>query len=143
MEEQTVAYETGSLGTFGFVWGNPRAVDKLLPIGKGHIPGASLIMSSTRMELCGIFAAITHLRLVVQFYHIVPPENLSCRIYCDSKGALSRVGDKFYDGFGTTWLDVPHAIRSRSCDTDLSSPAAHICLLAMGKRSCAEQQTAP
>jgi hypothetical protein len=96
------------LGTFGFVWGKPRAVDKLLPIGKGHVPGASLIMSSPRTELCGIFAAITHLRLVVQFYHIVPPKNLFCHIHCDNKGALSRVGNKFYDGFCTTWRCCMH-----------------------------------
>jgi hypothetical protein len=35
------------LGTFGFLWADPDAVDDLLPIGKGQVPGASLIMSST------------------------------------------------------------------------------------------------
>jgi hypothetical protein len=45
------------LSTFGFIWGDLNAVDELLPIGKGHAPGASLIMSSTRTEMCGLFAA--------------------------------------------------------------------------------------
>jgi ribonuclease HI len=105
------------LGTFGFVWGNHAAVDELLPVGKGHVPGESLIMSSTRTELCGLFAAITHLRLVVEYYHIIPNKNVSCRIYCDSKAALARVVDKYYDGFGTTWrcrthYDLKVAIRT-------------------------------
>jgi hypothetical protein len=91
------------LGTFGFVWGVTRnEVDTLLPVGKGNVPGASLIMSSTRTELCGLFAAVTHLRLVVEYYHIIPNKNVSCRIFCDSKAALARVADKYYDGFGTT-----------------------------------------
>jgi ribonuclease HI len=105
------------LGTFGFVWGKSTAVDELLPVGEGHVPGASLIMSSTRTELCGLFAAITHLRLVVEYYHIVPPKNASCCIYCDSKAALARVADKYYDGFGTSWrcrthYDLEVAIRT-------------------------------
>jgi ribonuclease HI len=105
------------LGTFGFVWGVPNEVDKLLPVGKGHVPGASLIMSSTRTELCGLFAAVTHLRLVVEYYRIIPDKNVSCRIYCDSKAALARVDDKYYDGFGTTWrcrtnYDLEVAIRT-------------------------------
>jgi hypothetical protein len=60
------------LCTFGFVRGSPAEVDELLPVGKGHVPGESLIMSSTRTALCGLFAAITHLRLVVEYYHIIP-----------------------------------------------------------------------
>jgi hypothetical protein len=56
-------------------------------------------MSSSRAEMCGLFAAITHLRLVVEYYAIIPNKNDSCRI---SKGALARVADQYYDGFGTT-----------------------------------------
>jgi ribonuclease HI len=96
------------LGTFCFVWGSPAAVDELLPVGKGYVPGESLIMSSTRTELCGLFAAITHLRLVVEYYHIIPNKNVSCRIYCDSKADLARVVDEYYDGFGTTWRCRTH-----------------------------------
>jgi hypothetical protein len=58
--------------------------------------------------LCGIFAAITHLRLVVEYYHIIPNKNVSCRIHCDSKAALARVVDEYYDGFGTTWRCRTH-----------------------------------
>jgi hypothetical protein len=105
------------LGTFGFVWGKSSVDDELLPSGKGHVPGASIIMSSTRTELCGLFAAITHLRLAVEYYAIIPHANSSCRIYCDSKAALARVVDEYYDGFGTTWrcrthYDLEVAIRT-------------------------------
>jgi hypothetical protein len=34
------------LGTFGFVWGDISKANALLPIVKGHVPGAPLIMSS-------------------------------------------------------------------------------------------------
>jgi ribonuclease HI len=113
------------LGTYGFVWGNYSAVDKLLPIGKGHVPGASFIMSSTRAEMCGLFAAITHLRLVVEYYAIIPNKNDSCRIYCDSKGALARVADQYYDGFGTTRRCRPHydlEVAIRTCLLKLPIP---------------------
>ncbi len=93
-----------ALGTFGFVWGDYTSGDEPLPIGKGHVPGDSLIMSSTRTELCGVFAALTHLRLVVEYYRIAPHQTSSCRIYCDSKAALARVVDEYYEAFGTTWL---------------------------------------
>jgi ribonuclease HI len=74
-------------------------------------------MSSTRTEMCGLFAALTHLRLVVEYFHIIPKETASCRIYCDSKAALARVDDKYYDDFGTTWrcrrhYDLEVAIRT-------------------------------
>ena len=100
-------------------------VDKLLPVGKGHVPGASLIMSSTRTELCGLFAAVTHLRLVVEYYHIIPNKNVSCRIYCDSKAALARVADKYYDGFGTTWrcrTNYDFEVAIRTCLLQLPIP---------------------
>jgi ribonuclease HI len=112
-------------GTFGYVWGNSAAVDKLLPIGKGHVPGASFIMSSTRAEMCGLFAAITHLRLVVEYHAILPNKNVSCRIHCDSKGALARVVDKYYDGFGTTGRCRTHydlEVAIRTCLLKLPIP---------------------
>jgi hypothetical protein len=113
------------LGTFGFVWGKPSGIDKLFSIGKGRVPGAPFIMSSTRAEMCGLFAAVTHLRLVVEYHAIRPNKEASCRIYCDSQGALARVADKHYDGFGTsarcrTHYDLEVAIRS--CLRTLSIP---------------------
>jgi ribonuclease HI len=96
------------LGTFGYVWRDPNLDDELLPIGMGHVPGASLIMPSTRTEMCGLFAALTHLRLVVEYFHIVLSEKASCRIYCDSRAALARVDDKYYEDFGTTWRCRQH-----------------------------------
>ena len=105
-----------SLGTFGFLWGAP-ALDTLILSGKGRVPGSSFIMSPTRTELCGIFAALTYLRLVIEFYHVVLPKKVSCCIYSDSKSALTQVQDRYsYEGFGTTWrcrthYDLEAAIR--------------------------------
>jgi hypothetical protein len=48
------------------------------------------------------------LRLVVEFYHVVLPKDASCFIYCDSKAALARVQDTYYEGFGTTWRCHTH-----------------------------------
>jgi hypothetical protein len=56
------------LGTFGYLWSDPQLTGELLPFGMGHVPGASLIMSSTRTEMGGIFAALTHLRLIAEFF---------------------------------------------------------------------------
>jgi hypothetical protein len=75
--------------------------------------------------LCGIFAAITHLRLVVEYYHIIPNKNVSCRIHCDSKAALARVVDEYYDGFGTTWRCRTHCnleVAIRDCLLKLPIP---------------------
>jgi hypothetical protein len=96
------------LGTFVYVWSDSNQDDELLPIDTGHVPGASLIMSSTRTEMCGLFAALTHLRLIVEYSHIVPSGKASCRIYCDSRAALARVVDKYYEDFGTTWRCRQH-----------------------------------
>jgi hypothetical protein len=54
------------LGTFGCVWSDPQLKGELLPFGMGHVPGASLVMSSTRTEMCGIFASLTHLTLIIK-----------------------------------------------------------------------------
>jgi hypothetical protein len=113
------------LGTFGFVWGEISKANALLPIGKGHVPWAPLIMSSTRSEIGGKFAAITHLRLVVEYYAITPTNTASCRIYCNSKVALARVGDKRHDGLGTTTRCRPHydlKVATRTCLLQLPIP---------------------
>jgi hypothetical protein len=91
------------LGTFGYVWSDPNLDDDLLPFGMRHVPGASLIMSSTRTEMCRIFTALTH-----EYFHIVLRAKASCRIYCDSRAALARVDNKYYEDFGTTWRCRQH-----------------------------------
>ena len=117
--------------------GEPSAVDKLLPIGKEyahyyiytigkeHVPGASFIISSTRAEMCGLFAAITHLHLMVEYHALRPSKDASCRIYCDSKGALARVVDTYYDGYGTTGRCRTHydlEVAIRTCLLKLPIP---------------------
>jgi hypothetical protein len=100
---------------------------ELLPFGMGHVPGASLIMSSTRTEMCGIFAALTHLRLIVEFYHIVLRKKASCSIYCDSRAALALVDDKYYEDFGTTWRCRQHydfEVAIRTCLLQSSIPSS-------------------
>jgi ribonuclease HI len=82
-------------------------------------------MSSTRTEMTGLFAAITHLGLVVEYFAITPTKTTSCRIYYDSKGALARVGDKRHDGFGTTRRCRPHynlEVAIRTCLLQLPIP---------------------
>jgi ribonuclease HI len=74
-------------------------------------------MSSTRTELCGIYASLCYVQLVTKFFHLVlPRRGLACTIYCDSKAALQRVRDLTYSEFGTTWrcranYDLEAAIR--------------------------------
>ena len=58
-------------GNFGFVWATDVR-SEILVSGKGNVPGHTHGMSSTRAELCGIFAALTYLQLVTQYQHIVP-----------------------------------------------------------------------
>ena len=104
-------------GTFGFVWADPTT-SSILGKGNGVVPGYSEGMSSTRAKLCGIFAALTYLRLVTQYYHVVVPKmGTEHTLYCDSTAALSRISDLSYDGFGTTWrcranYDFESAIRA-------------------------------
>ena len=91
------------IGTFGFVWADYSS-SRILMQGKGQVPGHTHGMSSTRTELCGIFAAVAYLNLVTKYYHIVPNQDkMLCTIYCDSKAALQRISDLSYVGFGTTW----------------------------------------
>jgi ribonuclease HI/exonuclease III len=90
-------------GTFGYVWANPVDITTLSS-GRGEVPGHPVSMSSTRTELCGLFAALTYLRLAMAYYHMVIPRGgINVTIYCDSKAALMRVQDLAYDEFGTTW----------------------------------------
>jgi ribonuclease HI len=103
-------------GTFGYVWANPEDRE-VLRSGSGEVPGQGVSMSLTRTELCGRFAALTHLRLTPAYYHIVlPREGVQALVYCDSKAALQRVQDLFFVEFGTTWrcranYDIKAAIR--------------------------------
>ena len=104
-------------GTFGYVWADPETRE-ILARGQGNVPGQPVSMSSTRTELCGLFAALTHIRLVTEYFQIVPPHGgFDIVIYCDSKAALQRVQDLEFDGFGTTWrcranYDIEAEIRS-------------------------------
>ena len=104
-------------GTFGYLWAHPEDMTALTS-GNGEVPGHPVSMSSTRTERCGLFAALTHLCLIIAYYHMVLPRGgIKTTIYCDSKAALQRVQDMEYDGFGTTWrcranYDIESAIRT-------------------------------
>jgi len=104
-------------GTFGFAWADKKE-QKIITEAMGRVCGSSSVMSSTRTELCGIFAAVTYLRLVIEYYDIRDsiPEGLECSLFCDSKAALSRVEKMKYNNFGTSWrcrqnYDLEAAIR--------------------------------
>jgi hypothetical protein len=59
------------LGTFGFAWASSGATKQRFGQGKGRVQGTYLIMSSTRAELGGVFAALTYLRLIIaSSYHM-------------------------------------------------------------------------
>ena len=91
-------------GTFGFVWANPSA-KAILADAMGTVPGNKDVLSSTRSELCGYLAAITYVRLVIE-YHQIPDEvtrRLRCIVHCDSTAAISRVEKLSNQFFGTTW----------------------------------------
>jgi hypothetical protein len=60
------------IGTFGFVWANASSRE-VLASGKGYVPGHIVGMSSTRAELCGIFAALIYLELATKYHHLVLP----------------------------------------------------------------------
>jgi hypothetical protein len=59
-------------GTFGNVWANPDD-NAVLASGQGNVPGQPVSMSLTRTEMLGLFAALTHVRLVIKYFHMVPP----------------------------------------------------------------------
>jgi hypothetical protein len=90
-------------GTFGFICGDTATLEEIA-MGKGTVPGSTVIMLLTRAELCGIFAAVTDIQLVTEFYHVVQPKmGHKHTLYCDSKAALSRVTNSYFDEFGTIW----------------------------------------
>ena len=60
-------------------------------------------MSSTRAELSGILAALTYLRLAMEYINKDWYPGLICMLHCDSKAALQRVRSFEYQGFGTSW----------------------------------------
>jgi len=106
------------IGTFGFVVADEQ-IQKILMGACGKVPGLKHIMSSTRTELQGIFACLTYLRLVVEYYDIpaeIIDEDFTCWVHCDSKAAISRVEGLEYETFGTMWrcrqnYDLEAAIR--------------------------------
>jgi len=88
------------IGTFGFVFGDPASLDTWAT-GNGYATGANNNMSSTRTELAGVFAALTYLRLIVQYYCVVLPRESSLTLYCDSKAALAGITQD-HRRFGTS-----------------------------------------
>ena len=91
------------IGTFGFIWGDPTTCT-IIAKGKGHVPSEASNISSARTELCGIFASLMYLRLVMAYFHVVVPQNgITCTVHCDSRAALQRVQNISYSGFGATW----------------------------------------
>jgi hypothetical protein len=104
---QVVAGTDGGLlnydGTFGYVWANPDD-NAVLASGQGNVPGQPVSMSLTRTKMLGLFAALTHVRLVIEYFHMVLPHGaFTATVYCDSKAALQRVQDIEFNEFGTTW----------------------------------------
>jgi hypothetical protein len=59
-------------GTFGFVIGN-SFLRTSIATGGGNVPGAPVIMSSTRAKLCGMFTAITYVWLAREYCHGITP----------------------------------------------------------------------
>jgi hypothetical protein len=103
--------------TFGYVWAN-YVTSQTLTQGNGHVPGYSHGMSSTQSELCGIFAALTHLQLATNFHHLVAPSTgRACILYCNSQAALKHIARLSFDCVGTNWrcwanYDLEAAIQS-------------------------------
>ena len=113
-------------GTFGFVWAD-RSCKQVLLSGRGQVPGQVYSMSSTRTELCGIYASLCYVQLVTQFFHLVlPRRGLVCTIYCDSKAALQRVRDLTYSGFRTTWRCRANYDLEAAIKKSLRTPGLHV-----------------
>jgi ribonuclease HI len=119
---QVVAGTDGGLlnydGTLGYVWANPDD-NAALASGQGKkVPGQLVSMSSTRTKMLGLFVALTHVRLVIEYFHMVTShDGFTATVYCDSKASLQRVQDIEFDEFGTTWQcrannDIEAAIRT-------------------------------
>lgn len=74
-------------GAFGWVWSIDGGLS-VCSFGAGPSDTTRTDQSSTRTEIEGIFAALTFLRLVCEYFHIVPPPSTSLRLVCDNRGAL-------------------------------------------------------
>jgi hypothetical protein len=72
-----------------------------------RVPGIYLIMSSTRAKLGGVFAALTYLRLIIEYYKVKLPYAFPVTLFCDSQAALCRLTqidtDIALTQFSTTW----------------------------------------
>jgi hypothetical protein len=79
-------------------------------------------MSSTRAESCGSLAALTHLRLVVEYYVIIPNKTVLVAFIAIAR-VLLHGAEQILRWIGTTV--VPHGLRSRSRDTYLHSEVAN------------------
>ena len=89
--------------TFGFIWGD-LATRTNITKGKGHVTSEASNTSLAHTELCGIFASLTYLHLIMAYFHMVVPKNgMTCTVHCDIRAALQRVQNISYTGCGTTW----------------------------------------
>ena len=78
-------------GTFGYIWGCSESGTKT-GAGKGTVPGHEIGMSSTRTELCAIFAALSYVRLVQEYYrNSEPSPAMNCIVVCDIAKRHSNV----------------------------------------------------
>jgi ribonuclease HI len=115
-------------GTYGYVWAHPDDTTAITS-GKGVVPGHQVSMSSTRTKMCGLFVALTHLRLIIAYYHMVIPRGgMQTTVFCYSKAALQRVQDLEYDGFfGTTWrCRANYDIKAAICTCIRQQPGVNI-----------------
>jgi hypothetical protein len=119
------------LGTYGFVWGTPGD-DELYQSVKVMFPGLPSLCPP-RGRNRGLLAALTHLRLVVEYYVIIPNKSLVAFI------AIARVL-LVQNKYSMDLHQVPHGLRSRSRDTYLHSEVANPHYVALGKGSCESQE---
>ena len=87
-----VAWTDGGLlngnRTFGYVWEDPTDAS-VLAQGNGRVPGQTVSMSSMWTKLCGLLATLTHVRLVIGYFHMVLPRHgIQTIVYCNSKAAM-------------------------------------------------------
>lgn len=74
-------------GAFGWVWSVDGGLSSCTS-GAGPSDTAPTYHSSTRTEIEGIFAALTFIRLLCEYFAITPPTSAALRLVCDNKGAL-------------------------------------------------------
>ena len=94
------------IGTYGFAMGD-ALTQTIWTHGGGSVSGYPSIMSSTRAELGGIFAALTYIRLILQYKQVVDPDTYHITLFCDSTAALAGTRNE-YLRFGTTWRCCAH-----------------------------------